>query len=217
MRNCIGGIYWIAKLQEDGTIPAAARWAQVTLTTDALPNEVMAVAASFDDSLRYGAQTPFSDQMAFHLEGAAWQVDQNHDSIIAAGNGGAKPVKARLTFFYGNGMKQYRIERTIAPDDQMWIDVGKLIRDQVPDKDGNRLPSNLTTGAYQLRDLAETPSASLYEGKVVTDKTYGHATYGCMICCGYRAAQFNPDPVIVGVDDEGNLEAEGLNACTGGV
>jgi hypothetical protein len=122
-------------------------WSQVTLTTDTQPEEVVAVAASYDDSLRYGAQTPFSDQLAFHLEGGSWQVDANHNSIIAAGNGSSKPVQARLTFFYAGGTKRYQMERTIAPDDQMWINVGDLIRNSVPDKAGNILPTNLTTGA----------------------------------------------------------------------
>ena len=76
----------VKQLQDSGAIPSAAYWAQPTLATDTLPNEVMAVAASFDETLRYGAQTPFSDQLAFHFEGSAFEVDQNHDSIIAAGN-----------------------------------------------------------------------------------------------------------------------------------
>jgi len=29
-------------------------------------DEVMAIAASYDQTLRYGAQTPFSDQLTFH-------------------------------------------------------------------------------------------------------------------------------------------------------
>lgn len=66
----------------------------------------MAVAASFDPTLGYGAQTPFSDQLAFHFEDGAWQVDAAHDSIIAAGNGSSAPVKARLTFFYGKGAQK---------------------------------------------------------------------------------------------------------------
>ena len=75
-------------------------------------------------------------------------------------------MKARLTFFYADGAKKYEIEETIAPDDGMLVDLGKLIRERIPDKNGNLLPGDLTTGAYQLRDLAETPVASLYEGKV---------------------------------------------------
>ncbi|MBV9760721.1 MAG: hypothetical protein JO340_09160 [Acidobacteriaceae bacterium] len=151
----------IRQLQENGTIPSTAYWAQLTLATDTHPNEVMAVAASFDESLRYGAQTPFSDQLAFHLEGSAWRVDATHNSIIAAGNGGSLPVNARLTFFYGNGSQAYEVDQTIAADDEMLVDVGRLIRDRIPDRNGHVLPGDLNTGAYRLQDLAETPGASL--------------------------------------------------------
>jgi hypothetical protein len=57
---------------------------------------------------------------------------------------------------------------------------------------------------------------ALYEGKVVTDKTYGHATYGCMICCGYRGVSFNPDPVATYVDGVATVNAIGYNACGSG-
>ena len=176
---------------------------------------VVAVASSFDDTLRYGAQTPFSDQLAFHLEGGNWQVDANHDSIIAAGNGSSKPVKARSSFFYAGGTKRYQIERTIVADDQMWVDVGELIRNGVPDSNGNILPRDLTTGAYQLLNLEDPATPVLYEGKVVTDKTYGHATYGCMICCGYRNVQINPNPVSTFLNGSVGFSPQGTDYCGG--
>jgi len=77
------------------------------------------------------------------------------------------------------------------------------------------MPPDLKTGAYQLIDLADTPSASLYEGKVVTDKKFGHATYGCMICCGYNALQLNPSPVDSVLYGSAALDAEGMDACGG--
>lgn len=97
----------------------------------------------------------------------------------------------------------------------MFPHVGELIRNQVPDKNGLAMPPDLKTGAYQLFDLADTPPASLYEGKVVTDKQFGHATYGCMICCGYAALQFNPFPVDTGIGGFAALDAEGMDACGG--
>ena len=51
----------VAALQAGGTLPKDANWASVTLTTNGLPDELMAVAASYDKTLQYGAQTPFSD------------------------------------------------------------------------------------------------------------------------------------------------------------
>jgi hypothetical protein len=81
----------VAALQDGNTLPRNAQWAYVTLTTDAQPGELLAVAASYDKSLHFGAQTPFSDQLAFHWAGSEFQYDAQHDSIITVGNGGAKP------------------------------------------------------------------------------------------------------------------------------
>jgi hypothetical protein len=49
----------------------------------------------------------------------------------------------------------------------MWIDVGQLIREQVPNKNGNTLPSNLTSGSYEFRDLSHNGAGTLFEGKVL--------------------------------------------------
>ena len=42
------------------------------------------------------------------------------------------------------------------------------------------------TGSYELRDLDHQMVGLLYEGKLVIDKTFGHASYGCAGCCGYK-------------------------------
>jgi len=34
-------------------------------------------------------------------------------------------------------------------------------------------------GSYEFRDLTDTIVGSLFEGKVIYDKTYGHVAYGC--------------------------------------
>jgi hypothetical protein len=56
----------------------------------------------------------------------------------------------------------------------MWIDLGKLIREHVPDKNGKPLPPDLSSGSYEFRDLTNTGAGTLFEGKVIYDKTYGH-------------------------------------------
>lgn len=66
-------------------MPKDANWASVTLATNSLPDEVVAVAASYDQTLKYGAQTPFSDQLAVQWVGSGWQYDPMHDSIITGG------------------------------------------------------------------------------------------------------------------------------------
>ena len=76
----------VAALQDGKTLPANTNWASVTITTNSKPDELVAVAASYDATLRYGAQTPFSDQLTFKWEGGMWEYDPYHNSIITAGN-----------------------------------------------------------------------------------------------------------------------------------
>ena len=109
----------VGALQDGKMLPKEANWTSVTLTTNGPPDGVMAVAASYDASLRYGAQTPFSDQLAFHWTGSLWEYDAQHNSLITAGNGGTKPTRAGFTIFYNQGTQKYELEQTLQPDEQM--------------------------------------------------------------------------------------------------
>jgi len=184
----------VSALQSSGVLPTNAHWASVVLTSDGPPDELFAVTASYDSTLRYGAQTPFSDQLAPKWEGGQWEYDPTHDSIITAGNGGTKPTLAAFTIFYNQGKDTYDLEQTLQPDEQMWIDVGKLIREQIPDKNGKTLPPDLTSGSYRFLDRTSPGVGSLFEGKVIYDKTFGHVAYGCSACCGAKSVYLIYDP-----------------------
>jgi hypothetical protein len=205
----------VAAIQSAGMLPSQANWSSITLVTNALPGSIAAVAASYDSSLKYGAQTPFSDQLAYQWVGSLWEYDAFHDSIITVGNGGTKPTQAAFTVSYNGGTKSYELNQTLQPDDQMWIDVGKLISEHIPDKDGNVLPENLSTGSYEIRQPGELGVGSLFEGKVVYDKMYGHVTYGCATCCGLKEWQLTYDPLGIPLDGTAQQSVEGVNNCQG--
>jgi hypothetical protein len=191
----------VGALQKNQVIPPNAHWASVEITSTGLPNDIMATAASYDTTLRYGAQTPFNDQLTFHWEGGEWQVDATHNSIITAGNGGNIPITAQFTIYYNSGQQRYDLEQQLQPHEQMWVDVGKLIREQVPDKIGLVLPLNLMMGSYELQDLTDPAFGNLFEGKVIVDKTFGHVAYGCAECCGLATVPwmlYNPMDVTPG-------------------
>ncbi|OLB31921.1 MAG: hypothetical protein AUH13_06475 [Acidobacteria bacterium 13_2_20CM_58_27] len=140
-----------------------------------------------------------------------------HSSIITAGNGGTQPTQAALTIFYNQGTQKYELVQTLQPDEQMWIDIGKLIREHVADKNGNTLPPTATSGSFEIRDLTHTGLGTLFEGKITYDKTYGHAAYGCGVCCGYNAAILWYDPINLGF--QGSPVADGVwgyNVCSQG-
>lgn len=206
----------VAALQKNGTIPADAHWASVEIAIAGQPNDIMAVAASFDSTLRYGTQTPFNDQLTYRWEGGEWRVDPTHNSIITATNGGTVPIKAQITIYYDAGGKRYDLEQPLKPHEQMWVDVGKLIHEGTPDKNGSVLPSDLTMGAYEIQDLTDHGVGNLYEGKLTVDKTYGHAAYGCATCCGYMPGPYMYwDPIGVGSGATNNQDVWDHDNCTG--
>src|SRR5579885_1028507 len=204
----------VAALQDQNVLPPDAYWAAVIVSAPVQPDELLAVAASYDQTGRYGAQTPFSDQLASHWEAGKWEVDGTHDSLITIANGSNKPAVARLTILYHQGSGSYQIEQPLAPDEQMWVDFGKLIHEQIPDKNGATLPPDLTEGTYRLVDLNDNPLGSLYEGKVIVDKTFGHATYGCMICCGPNNPWMMYDPLPIAISDFENQDVQAINSCS---
>ena len=205
----------VAALQAQKTLPPDANWAAVILSAPVLPNELLAVAASYDQTGRYGAQTPFNDQLAPHWEGGKWEVDGTHNSLVTINNGGNKSALAQLTIFYNQGAGQYQLEQMLAPDQQMPLDFGKLIHDRIPDKNGQSLPPNLTSGAYRILELTDDHAAAdLYEGKVIVDKTYGHASYGCTICCGPTNPYMEWNPLYLFPGGSWNQQIQSGDSCT---
>lgn len=206
----------VAGLQAQNVLPAEAQWASVFVSIPGIkPDQVLAVAASYDKTGRYGSQTPFNDQLAFHWEGDQWQVDETHNSIITAGNGGTQPVKARLTLFYNGGKDSYEIEQLLVPEEQMWLDVSQLVRTQLRDKNGHTLPTGNASGAYRLEELGNVGVGDLFEGKLILDKTNGESVYGCMICCAPAHGLMDFDPLGVAVSGDEWQSVSGIDACTG--
>jgi hypothetical protein len=136
-----------------------------------------------------------------------------HNAIVAVTNGGTSATDALLTLHYDNGQKKYEIQQTIKPGDQMWLNFADLIHHSVPDRNGQVLPADLTSGTYDLEDLSPGTAGNLIEGKVVVDKTWGHLTYGCLTCCGYTS-YLDPDPLGLGVGGNGLISTMGTNNCT---
>ncbi|MBV9761423.1 MAG: hypothetical protein JO340_12730 [Acidobacteriaceae bacterium] len=195
-------------------VPADAYWATVVLEYKGRRGDLVPVAASFDESGRYGLQTPFSEGVSHLWKGSMWHVDATRNSLITAGNGGTGITHAAVTLFYNKGKDFYTIEKQLQPGEQIWADVGDIIRSEMPDKNGNTIPRDVTMGTYELRDLDHIGVGYLYEGKLVIDKSWGHGYYGCAGCCGYDGQQLLPNPFSDSVGTEGNNTAESEDMCS---
>ena len=70
--------------------------------------------------------------------------------------------------------------------------------------------ADLTTGTYDITQVKGVSSSSLFEGKLIIDKTNGHLTYGCVSCCGYQAVALDPTPFsnLIGYGTYNSLLAE---------
>lgn len=180
--------------QKSLQIPRDATWGTVKLTYSGKRAELVAVALSYDGDYRYGLQTPFSENLSHKWAGGMWHVDATHNTFISTGNAGPESTTAEVTLFYNGGKSKYRLEEMLSPGQQLWLDVGQVIHDQLADSDGQTLPSDTMSGSYELRDVDHQTVGQLYEGKLIIDKTYGHASYGCGICCGYSIPTLLPDP-----------------------
>jgi hypothetical protein len=205
----------VAALQANGTIPASAQWAYVNVTAPIKPDDLLAVATSFDANGRLGAQTPFTDQAANHWEGGMWEVDANHDTIIAVGNADTTAAKAQITLYYNSGKGKYLVESTLAHDEQVWLDIAKLVRNQVPDVNGTTIPLTVMSGSYELATVTDKPTDGLFEGKLVVDKTYGYAVHGCALCCPheYDERWLVQDPLNLSVGGSNPQSVWGIDAC----
>jgi hypothetical protein len=205
----------VAALQANGTIPASAQWAYVNITAPIKPDDLLAIAISFDAAGRLGAQTPFTDQAANHWEGGMWEVDANHDTIIAVGNADTTASKAKITLYYNSGQAKYQVEPTLDHDEQVWLDIGKLIRDQVPDVHGTTIPLTVMSGSYELESVTDKPTDGLFEGKLVVDKTYGYAVHGCALCCPheYDERWVVQDPLNLSSGGSNPQSVWGIDAC----
>ncbi len=204
----------LADFQKTRQIPAEALWATVTLGFTGRSGDLVAVAMSYDKTSRYGLQTPFTEGTNHLFKGSMWHVDGTHNTIITTGNGGTEPTRAQVTLFYNGGQSKYRVEKSLSPGQQIWLNVGDLLRNQVPDSDGKTVPPDVMSGSYELRDLDHEVLGLLYEGKLVVDKTYGHASYGCGHCCGYSSGRLFLTPFggPPNIDKQNTYQA--YNACT---
>src|SRR5208282_2568563 len=72
-----------------------------------------------------------------------------------------------------------------------------------------------TSGTYQIRDLANQGRGALFEGKVVFDKTYGHAAYGCGTCCAHKISSFALfyDPLGIPLDSVVGQGVQAYDTC----
>jgi hypothetical protein len=182
---------------------------------NAMPDDVIAVAMSYDASGRYGTDAPFTNGLGGYFAGGEWKLDATHNELATVSNGGTKPADALLTLHYDNGAKKYELQQSIAPGEQMWVNLADLVHNRVADRKGNLLPAGLTSVTYDVQDLG-SGLGHLMESDLAVDNTWGHHVRGQLgNCCGVQPGSFDPGVIIFDVNSvlDGIL-GDGYNACT---
>jgi hypothetical protein len=204
----------VAAMQKQLNIPDDAHWALVTLSSPAaLPDDLMAVATSYDRSGVYGTESTFSDRVASHFADGGWQVDTSHNQLVAVTNGSSRARKALVTLHYDNGAKTYEIQQTVAAGDQLWLNFADLIRNRVPDRKGRVLPADLASGTYEVRDLT-AGWGGLAENSLPISATARHRRGPSGNCCGVDGGTFNPGELVVAIDGAISVGADGTDYCS---
>ncbi len=205
----------LRQLQNDGVLPSSAHFAAVHFTYQGDTGDLVALAASYDDTLRYGAQSPFGDMVSHMLVGTLWTADVLHNSIITVGNAGTNPAEVAITLVSADGTFRYELPHAmLSASEQTWVNIGQLVNNHVPDRKGKVFPDGTTSGTYEIEDVKNLPNGYLYEGKLVMDKTYGHVGYGCAQCCGYNQPTETEDPLL-GPLPNGNDQKVWATNCVG--
>jgi hypothetical protein len=151
------------------------------------------------------------------VAGGEWRADSTHNQLIAVTNSGQKPVETLLSLHYANGEKIYEMQQTIAPGDQMWVNLASLIRDRVPDRKGNLLPADLASGTYDVQQINSDPRG-LSLGSLAVDQTWGYQIappYG--ICCSDEDPSWDPDGFDLFLTEPGQASLEAVDSCNGTV
>jgi hypothetical protein len=205
----------IGAMQKQLGIPDDAHWALVSLTTNAAPDDLIAVASSRDATGGHGVEAQFIGGTSGHLAGGEWPADANHNTIAALTNIGSKPAEALLTLHYDGGKQKFELQRTIAPGDQMWVNLAQLIRQRIPDRTGSALPVDVSTVTYDLRDLTQG-GHGLIASALGVNSTYGfQASPEVAKCCFNESPGWSPDvfDLLIGVTDPAAIYA--TDACNG--
>jgi hypothetical protein len=108
------------------------------------------------------------------------------------------------------------MQQTIQPGDQMWANLARLIRNRVPDRNGNVLPTDATFGTYDLQQL-NSGAGSLLQANLALDSTFGLAAQPPLAtCCGYNDASYDPDDIDVTVNGIEDTYISAVDSCNDG-
>jgi hypothetical protein len=154
--------------------------------------------------------------------GGEWRADSTHNHILSVTNSGQKPADTLLSLHYGNGAKTYEMQQTIAPGDQMWVNLASLIRNRVPDRKGDVLPADLASGTYDVQQInvrqINSAPRSLSLAGLAVDQTWGYQIAPPNdICCSDQDPGWDQNIFDLALGDTTSADIDAVDSCGGSI
>ena len=90
----------LPRCKNSSAFPTTRTGPSPLLAARARPDDLMAMATSYDSTGRCGAEIPFSDNRGREFMGGAWRADPIHGHMIAIANAGTHATDALLVLHY---------------------------------------------------------------------------------------------------------------------
>jgi hypothetical protein len=156
-----------------GVVPADAHWASLELGYSDWHNGLAAALVSVSRDGEHTLNSVLNWVLASSNEGWYWQVDADHNTLIAIYNRDTAEATVAVSLDYavdGNALRYDLPERVIPGRATEMFDVGAILAAAVPDEDGDLIPESITFGGYRVRKLEPDLTLTLTTEALVYDR-----------------------------------------------
>ena len=141
-----------------------------------------------------------------------WSVADGNDAMFTLWNPTDQPQDIIATLYYGDGSGTYHLPMHLAPQASTTLDVGMLIMEKTPDRDGKVIPAGIREGSASFDTSGHDSAAADGKKKInlvlaggvfnVAEATCGEI---CQYCNGYNNFILLPGPIDLTVGGSGTV------------
>jgi hypothetical protein len=133
-----------------------------------------------------------------------WSIDKGDDTMVNLWNAADEAQDLVFTLFFAGGHYKYPIH--LGPRATLMFNVSEIVRNQIPDVDGNIIPANVHDGSADLTGpLGETQHLLVAFDAAIYNVQKATCGYTCIQCYGTVDSWVTADPWAVGVGGQTQL------------
>lgn len=160
--------------QTTGLIPPSVQMGNIDLAYRGAAGAVIAELASTDQSGSFVSPVPLTCRGNKEVHMGFWRTDDSWESVVNIQNIAPEQNDLEITIAYPGG--KYILEEKIAPNASAMISVNELQQSQTPDKSGNVIPVDISTGGLDIW------STNVGDGLIVNPMLMNPLTRTCGSC-----------------------------------